>query len=782
MNGGGGGSGGSESDSGDGGDGGTNGGGGGSGFSGQAGGNGGNGGFGGGGGGSGETDQNGSPSGDGGAGGFGGGGGGSGNNPLPNGLTGNGGNGGFGGGGGGVGTTPGSPGSPGNGGLLAGDATVGRGGGGAGLGGSVFVQEGGVLTILGNTTSTGNSVMAGLAGGTGAGDGQAAGGSMFLHNSDVTFDIDGISTINDSIAGIDLAGGGSARVTKSGTGTLNLNGANAYGGGTAINAGQLTLNGSVTSLVSVNSAGTLAGIGTATGGVTVNAGGTIAPGNSIGTLNVGGTYTQSNGSVYRVELNPTANPTVAGTDNDLIDVTGSATIDGGMIEVTASGNPSPGTTYTVLQTTAGVAGPGYAGVTDNLVLRDFLVLQTANTIQLQTTPFASDFSGLAQTFNQRQVGTALDTLNPVAVDDMRAVLDELFILPGDQQRTAFDQIGGELHGTLAIAGVQQTTRLYQLLGSQLAKQPGNRVNDVWSETAGSLAGAFESDLTVRGQSNHQPAWDGWIVGHGSGGNVQSDGNAADLIWCLGGAAFGFHRMFDDETQAGFLGASGYSIAKTRGPNQSAEVDHMQLGAYMRRADCRGDYYLLAGSWGYEDYETSREIAFGGIGRTATASYQGQQGSVYLERGWNTSWSCITVQPLAAVQYIHVDQNGFTEEGAGALNLTVDSMEMDSLRGLLGGRVFWDRRTRHDWLVRPRLQANWMHEFGDVAGAFAARFNAVGAPSFAPRGLNQGRDWALLGAGLEIAPREYFSLYANYDVQFNTRQSFHSGSGGVQIRW
>lgn len=650
------------------------------------------------------------------------------------------------------------------------------------------MEEGGVLTIRGNSTSSGNTVMAGLAGGAGASDGQAAGSSMFLHNVDATFDIDGTSTISDSIAGIDLPGGGSARVTKSGAGNLVFNGANTYTGGTVIDEGQFTLNGSVASLVTVNAGGTLGGSGMASGGVTVNSGGTVAPGNSIGTLNVAGTYTQASGSTYQVELNPAVSP-VAGADNDLIDVTGNAVIDGGTVDVIASGTPDIGTVYTIIQTTGGVSGAGYSAVTDNVLLRDFLLINNADNVQLQATVFSSNFGSVARTFNQTQIGTTLDTINPSATGDMRSVLDDLFLLQVGQQPAAFDQVGGELHATLGIMGVQQTSRLYRLLSSRLSNSPANS-NDASAPVVASSGRQFggvafrdDDDLIVRGQScDRCSAREGWIIGYGSGGQFQGDGNAAGLNWSQGGTAFGIHRRMDDETLIGLLGGYGESLARTAVPSQVAEVDHLQLGAYLYREDCRGHYYLLAGSWGYDDYETSRAISFTGTNRTALANYNGQQGSVYLERGWNSRWSCYAIRPQAAVQYTHVRQDDFVETGAGALNLAVDSIEVDSLRGFLGGRLSLDLWNRRDWHVQPYLQANWMHEFGDDTGVFAGRFGAAGSPVFAIRGLDQGRDWALLGTGINISPNNRLSLFASYDLQFNARQSIHVGSGGVQFQW
>ena len=143
---------------------------------------------------------------------------------------------------------------------------------------------------------------------------------------------------------------------------------------------------------------------------------------------------------------------------------------------------------------------------------------------------------------------------------------------------------------------------------------------------------------------------------------------------------------------------------------------------------------------------------------------------------------MTLQPLAALQHIQVRQNAFSETGAGALNLTSRSIHTSSLRGFLGGRVFWEKHTRRLGHIRPGLQARWMHEFLDTSGVLAARYGVPGSPVFTPRGLDQGRDWALVGAGLTILPRENLSLYLSYDIQANDRQAFHTGSGGMQFVW
>src|SRR6266567_5039695 len=79
-------------------------------------------------------------------------------------------------------------------------------------------------------------------------------------------------------------GGTGGSVTKIGSGTLVLSGANTYTGDTHINRGVLKIDGSINSNTFVHHTGTLAGTGTVHGNITN--GGTVSPGDPVGTWTV----------------------------------------------------------------------------------------------------------------------------------------------------------------------------------------------------------------------------------------------------------------------------------------------------------------------------------------------------------------------------------------------------------------------------------------------------------------------------------------------------------------
>lgn len=134
----------------------------------------------------------------------------------------------------------------------------------------------------------------------------AGGGSIVLGGNTLTTGVNNFSTeLNGLISG-------TGNLTKTGSGSLALSRpvGNSYTGVTTITAGTLlamntTGSATGTGTVTVNAGAVLGGNGTSQGNVVNN--GTVAPGGSIGTLHLGGNYTQGVGGKLEIELASTAN-------------------------------------------------------------------------------------------------------------------------------------------------------------------------------------------------------------------------------------------------------------------------------------------------------------------------------------------------------------------------------------------------------------------------------------------------------------------------------------------
>jgi fibronectin-binding autotransporter adhesin len=155
------------------------------------------------------------------------------------------------------------------------------------------------------------------------------------------------------LTGVIGDGGNALSLTKVGTGSIVLSAANTYTGLTTIDAGILSVNGSLSGSVLVNASGTLGGTGTISGNVTGM--GTVSPGNSPGILTIGGDFTPLGAVAF--EVNPPA--VTAGTDYDQIVVGGNVDLSSATLTFSgATGAVAPSQIVTVIsKTSAGALTP-----------------------------------------------------------------------------------------------------------------------------------------------------------------------------------------------------------------------------------------------------------------------------------------------------------------------------------------------------------------------------------------------------------------------------------------
>ncbi|MEO1929879.1 MAG: hypothetical protein ABGX51_05870, partial [Gammaproteobacteria bacterium] len=141
--------------------------------------------------------------------------------------------------------------------------------------------------------------------------------------------------------------GGTINTTFTNTGTVSVISSSTLGT-TNQTAGNLIVVGGATTLtttgLSING-GSLLGDGTISGSVTNN-GGILSAGSSPGTLTITGSYTQGAGGTLQAEL---AGTTLAGTDYDLLSVSGTASL-GGTLDISLFGGfiGSVGDTFDII--------------------------------------------------------------------------------------------------------------------------------------------------------------------------------------------------------------------------------------------------------------------------------------------------------------------------------------------------------------------------------------------------------------------------------------------------
>jgi outer membrane autotransporter protein len=578
------------------------------------------------------------------------------------------------------------------------------------------------------------------------------------------------TTVSGVIADGGIGGGVGGSLVKTGTGTLTLSGVNTYTGPTIVLGGRLALNGSITSNVTVGSAGNLGGSGTIFGSVVNN--GILAPGTSIGTLTVSGSYTQAAGSTYQVEVN------AAGQSDRLnvIGAPGTATINGGTVQVqAAAGNYGRSTTYTILNATGGVSG-AYSNVTSNFAFLTLSLSYDANNVFLTLLLSSSAFASGALTGNQRAVGAVLDRAFPTATGDFETVLLTLTGLNTQQGPAALTTISGQQYSGFGTANISGGLMFMNVLGQQMSLARGG--------SGGGTRVALAEACDVACDGTVSP-WSLWGSALGATGSVAGNNNSATVTYNAGGVSTGIDYRFSPNLLAGFgVGyASGNQWAS--GFNSRGTTDSYSGSLY--GSFTQSAFYLdaLAG-YAYNDNQMTRQIVIPGL---ATRTAMGHAGANQLlgqaETGYKVAIyapAAASLTPFARFQAMTVTQAAFSETGASSLDLNVAQQTTNSVRTVLGAELAGG--IDMGWRERLALQfrLGWAHEYADTSRPLTASFAGAPTLGYTVYGAAPQRDSATVGLAANTAIAEATSVYLRYDGEVGTGIVNHVFSAGLRMSW
>ncbi|WP_160300162.1 autotransporter outer membrane beta-barrel domain-containing protein [Devosia limi] len=640
--------------------------------------------------------------------------------------------------------------------------------GGAISGAGVVTKSGaGTLTLTGNATHSGGTTI--NAGTLQVGNGGTAGAlsGNVANAGTLAFNRSDSSTYGGVISG-------NGAVTKSGAGTLVLSGTNTYIGATSVNAGTLSVSGSIAASALTVNGGALKGSGTV--GTTTIASGILAAGNSIGTLTIAGGLDLGAAAVLQVEV--AAGGNALGVHSDLVAVTGAVTIDpGATVQVGPVNSGDDGktfaadTTYTII-TSAGLSGR-FASVTDDFAFLDSTLSYDPVNAYLTLKRNDTSFADVAETSNQTGAANALGAFAPG--DPVANGLTGLS--PADARR-AYELASGDSHAS-GQAVFDQAFSLFQgTMGSGSGGGSGAVMSYV--DAGIGLVGPVGSAEPVVTPFAANAVWMTPMAGRGV---IESDGNGATTEWAAGGLAVGYERrstLAGGEAVAG-LGV-GYTATTTTTPTRlaSSNAQGGQVGLYGEWSD---DFWAVSGSlsYGANHISSTRDIVIGGLTNTAAAQYWMQGVDATLMAGYGFELSDgLKVGPLAGMSLGWSGYGGFSETGAAGLNATVAASSAWRLTSALGVQFAYGLEGGADeFEISGR--ALWLHNFGDNVTTSTVTLAGGGAP-FSVVSPTSGRDRLELGAGLTWSASEQLKLSVDYTGRFFGGRTDHTARAGLTLEF
>ncbi|MBP9841859.1 MAG: autotransporter domain-containing protein [Simkaniaceae bacterium] len=541
-----------------------------------------------------------------------------------------------------------------NGGILSVSSSSNIGGTSAG-----FSLGGGTLHSTGNVTTSGavgvtaNSVI-----NTDSTKATTLSGTL-TGSGEVTLTLSGLGTnslstvqVNNSnsftIAGVI---GGSQVLTKTGTGTLILNGSNTYTGGTVVSAGRLSINGGIIGGVGVNVGATLGGTGIVYGGGTIN--GTLSPGNSIGNLTFdtsGGNLILDSASTTNIEIDPSSS-------SEIVIVGSGSAILGGTLHITQNeGVYGTSGNYEIL--TGNYTGAFQPTVTGGLPGYQFRLSYTPGFIYLL-------FGGseIAQIPIAGLSGNDLVVANYLNGYAAVSTLELFDGLTGSALQDAMRSVSPSRNAFGTYIAAQMAFSMNNIVSTHMdsLRFSGQKTpQDLFLST---LTADNSEQIRSKGSKNRLSAW---VSGFGEFAHQSASLQNPSFYFVSEAALMGLDYQGDNRGVAG--GSLGYAHTHYSEDDQAGHGNINYYLASFYGNGFVGNFYFSPAVWGiFNQINHVRNISFSQFSETAHADIFAWQFIPHLEVGYDAQFSWGDIIPFTSADWAISWQRGYREHGASPFN-------------------------------------------------------------------------------------------------------------------
>lgn len=550
---------------------------------------------------------------------------------------------------------------------------------------------------------------------------------------------------------------GNGNVIQKGRGLTILTGDNTYNGSTDIRAGEMMVNGSITSKVFVYSGGTLSGQGII-GGFVADNGAFVAPGDfrspDIGTLIVNGDIQLKQGSMLDISVESDGSTSA-------LNASGSAVLRGSVIfnhrnrRVPLTVNETLAfldKNSTFMKASNGIDGrfekvePTYRFIGAELDYRQ-------NEVNVAFTQTGRRFAEDATTVNQRAVADAVQALR-----HGNQLYDNIAVSTyNDNLSGAYTQLTGDIYASL------QTSLLLD----------GNLTRDTIHQR---MINVFDDHAVLPSQGLNAPLDNSvWGQIYSSNARWSSDSNATSMKRSLTGFITGIDTRVTNDWQLGIF--TGYMRSSINSGLSSASIDSYQLGAYGGRE--WNNFKLSIGvSGSLHEITSSRSFSFKEINNSNEADFRGNSLQTFAELGYAVVTPLAKITPFAGLSYTRVKADAFAENPT-ATALSGDSNKVDAFSTLLGLRLGQNYALSDRVTLDLNFMTAWQNNSHERP---SADLNFSGGNTFKTTGLPLQRDALILKTGLQLNWQQNTSLGVFYEGQLGNEMKDNTLKADFTIRF
>ncbi len=425
-------------------------------------------------------------------------------------------------------------------------------------------------------------------------------------------------------------------------------------------------------------------------------------------------------------------------------------------------------TYIPISTPTSVWAPGDSIILSSTVTLDAAVIGTPDPLFVERATSISN-----------PTASVLDSLNGNSTGGMTAAIGVLSSLQPAEQTAALKRIAPVTSNASSNMASSDLSGALDTVQLRLDRIRTGDLDSAWAQdlkagkvkvaTIGDLGGLFNAETRRHAL---------WTKAFASRSDQDMDAGYAGYNAKTHGIAIGADTLV---SAAGIIGAA-VSYANTDLDLEDFRVgDGSAIESYQLTGYGTHDFgqWYLEGMVAYarHQYENVRSTGVAGI---ANADFDASQYGARITAGYPFKIrDKVTVTPIAGIETDHLKQDGYTEQGGGALALQVGEQSATRVRSVLGAKLATAHTFHNGMTVTPSLHAAWRHEFKDQGVDTTATFTGGGA-AFTTPGQALAANRYNLGAEVSFQKTERFSLTVQLDGEWAS--GYAAASAQVVGQW
>ncbi len=343
----------------------------------------------------------------------------------------------------------------------------------------------------------------------------------------------------------------------------------------------------------------------------------------------------------------------------------------------------------------------------------------------QTCPRLNDLPSPSS--EQQELSTVCNLLTSPDTDDdtVRRALDainpeELLVSTFDALRLTALQHGNISQRLNALrngaTGLSLVDLNLDIGGQQIA---GRALQEMFDKLVG---GGASGDDDAWGR------WGGFVNGRISSGDQKRSDHEAGFDFDLYSVTTGVDYRLQQNFIVGVSASFGSVNTDFTGGGGGLDIDNWDTAGYLTYYKEDSFYLDALVTYGGNDYDSRRTVSLvtptGNVDRVGRGKTDGKQYSLGFGTGWDLNHGGFTFGPHFGGYYFNVKVDGFSETGAGGLDVHVNDQSSTSMTLNGGGHFSYAWLT--DWgVLVPNARVDWVHEFENNRETLA--FNFVNDP-------------------------------------------------------